>query len=55
MILASCAGTNCAGWEPIKPSHKDVLTDGTAKQILSHDEFGAAQGCPGFKKKGGLF
>lgn len=35
----------CAGWEPILPSHADVLTDGTARQILAHDEHGKALGC----------
>lgn len=47
---------NCTGWAPIKPSKEDKLSDGTAKQILAHDEFGAKQGCPGFKPAGrGLF
>lgn len=35
----------CAGWEPILPSRADVLTDGTARQILAHDEHGKAIGC----------
>lgn len=35
----------CAGWEPIYPSRSDVLTDGTARQILAHDEHGKAIGC----------
>jgi len=35
----------CAGWSVICPSKTDVLTDGTAKQILAHDEHGAAIGC----------
>jgi hypothetical protein len=30
----------CAGWAPILISKQDVLTDGTAKQILSHDMHG---------------
>jgi len=43
-LSAGCA-TNCAGWEQINPSRKDVLTDGTKNQILSHNLFGAKQGC----------
>jgi hypothetical protein len=35
----------CAGWAAILPSHADVLTDGTAKQILAHDLHGVAIGC----------
>ena len=35
----------CAGWSVICPSKADVLTDGTAKQILAHDEHGAAIKC----------
>lgn len=31
----------CAGWAPIYPSKNDSLTDGTARQILAHDEHGA--------------
>jgi len=27
--------------EPIRPSHADKLTDGTARQILAHDLKGA--------------
>lgn len=37
--------SNCAGWDPINPSRKDVLTDGTAKQIVAHNEFGEKQRC----------
>lgn len=50
-LLASCkAGPEtkidvCTGWEAIYPSKQDVLTDGTAKQILAHDEHGVKQGC----------
>ena len=36
---------HCTGWAAIHPSKADVLTDGTAKQILSHDEHGVAMGC----------
>jgi len=35
----------CAGWAAIYPSKADVLTDGTAKQILAHDLHGVAAGC----------
>lgn len=35
----------CAGWSPIVVSRADVLTDGTAKQILAHDLHGVAAGC----------
>jgi len=43
----------CTGWKPIYPSRQDVLTDGTAKQILAHDEQGVQQGCwPAPRKPG---
>lgn len=53
LLLASCATTVgpatkpdfCAGWSAIYPSRTDVLTDGTAKQILAHDCHGVAAGC----------
>lgn len=32
----------CLLAEPIRPSLQDVLTPGTARQILSHNEKGAA-------------
>ena len=35
----------CAGWAAIYPSKADVLSDGTAKQILAHDLHGVEQGC----------
>lgn len=35
----------CSGWKPIYPSADDVLTDGTAKQILAHDRQGVDVGC----------
>jgi hypothetical protein len=41
----------CAGWSAIYPSKQDVLTDGTAKQILAHDLHGVAQGCWGAPKR----
>lgn len=47
LLLAGCAttgpATNGCEWaKPIYVSQDDVLTDGTAKQILSHDETGKA-------------
>jgi len=42
--LGGC-GFGCAGWHEFEPSSRDVLTDGTAKQMLAHNEFGAKQGC----------
>jgi hypothetical protein len=44
-LLAGCAsggaGTSpCAGWQPILVSRADVLTDGTARQVLAHNEAG---------------
>lgn len=50
-MMAGCATKttvkvdHCTGWAPIYPSGNDVLTDGTARQILAHDEFGARMGC----------
>lgn len=35
----------CTGWAPIYASRDDVLTDGTAKQILAHDRHGVDVGC----------
>ena len=42
--ISGCA-TNCAGFEAIRPSRADVLTESTQNQILSHNLFGAKQGC----------
>lgn len=44
--LGGCAtaagnGDFCSVASPIRPSVQDVLTDGTARQILAHDETGA--------------
>lgn len=37
-----CATSDpCAGWRAIRPARADVLTDGTARQILAHNETGA--------------
>jgi hypothetical protein len=50
--LGGCAMTGrvtkpdpCAGWSPIMVSKQDILTDGTSKQILAHNEHGKAMGC----------
>jgi hypothetical protein len=44
--ISGCATSgNCAGWQQINPSRKDALTQGTKRQILSHNEFGEKQGC----------
>ena len=45
-LLTACASgpaTNgvCAVSKPIMVSRSDVLTDGTARQILAHNEYGA--------------
>lgn len=47
LLLSGCAtsgvGTDQCDWvKPIYVSNDDVLTDGTAKQILTHDETGKA-------------
>ena len=43
-LISGCAtGGNCAGWAPVNPSVRDVLTAGTEQQILKHNEFGAKQ------------
>lgn len=46
MLLASCgsggAGIDaCGPWRPILVSRADTLTDGTARQILAHNDTGA--------------
>jgi hypothetical protein len=45
-LLASCASggagiDSCGAWRPILVSRADTLTDGTARQILAHNETGA--------------
>lgn len=41
-LTAGCVQTDPCGWAvPIRPSRADVLTDGTARQILTHNETGA--------------
>lgn len=44
-LLAGCSGTGggidpCGAWRPILVSRADVLTDGSARQILAHNETG---------------
>lgn len=40
--MAGCATTSDCDWAaPILPSRADVLTPGTARQILAHNETGA--------------
>lgn len=48
--LSGCMTDACTGFRGINPSKKDVLSDGTARMILSHNEYGLALGCPGFKR-----
>jgi hypothetical protein len=43
-LLAACsstAGDFCLVSAPIRPSAQDSLTDGTARQVLAHNEYGA--------------
>jgi hypothetical protein len=46
-LLTACAGGGpatdgfCAVSKPIMVSRSDVLTDGTARQILAHNDYGA--------------
>ncbi|EHM03478.1 hypothetical protein HMPREF9946_00074 [Acetobacteraceae bacterium AT-5844] len=44
-LLAGCANSGagidpCGPWRPILVSRADTLTDGTARQILAHNETG---------------
>lgn len=44
MLLAACsstAGNFCAVSQPIRPSASDTLTDDTARQVLTHNQYGA--------------
>lgn len=46
-LLGGCSaiggGTDaCGPWRPILVSRGDVLTDGTARQLLAHNEAGRA-------------
>jgi len=54
LLLASCAMNGrvtkpdpCAGWSAILVSKQDVLTDGTSRQVLAHNDHGRAIGCWG--------
>ena len=43
LLLAGCgatAGNFCQVSAPILPSESDSLTDGTARQVLIHNEYG---------------
>jgi hypothetical protein len=40
-----CSHFSCTGWSEINPSGKDKMTEGTERQILKHNLYGAAQGC----------
>lgn len=47
ILLSACAPggsatSGCGLWRPIYVSRADVLTEGTARAILSHNEVGAA-------------
>lgn len=44
VMLVGCTSTTgdfCIVSSPIRPSAQDTLTDGTARQILAHNEYGA--------------
>jgi hypothetical protein len=46
LLLSGCATAGrvtdaCGPWRPIYVSKADVLTDGTARAILAHNETGA--------------
>lgn len=41
ILIAGCATDPCNWAKPINPSRSDALTDGTARQILIHNETGA--------------
>lgn len=52
ILLSGCAGSGaatrlevCGPWQPIYVSKADVLTEGTARQILAHNEVGRALKC----------
>jgi hypothetical protein len=47
VLIAGCVieprvGSDCDWAEPIRPSRADQLSKGTAQQILTHNETGAA-------------
>ncbi|HWJ89351.1 MAG TPA: hypothetical protein VNS12_14890 [Pelagibacterium sp.] len=43
LLLTACttAGSFCEVSAPIRPSTEDHLTEGTARQLLVHNQFGA--------------
>lgn len=44
LLTSACgagSGTDCLGFRPIFTSSRDVLTEGTARQLLDHNETGA--------------
>lgn len=41
----------CTGWSAIYVSPKDKLTEGTEREILNHNEYGARLQCPAFKPR----
>lgn len=46
ILLSACASagpaTSCGPWRPIYVSRADVLTEGTVRAILAHNETGAS-------------
>lgn len=40
-FASGCVTSSCDWAEPIRPSSQDVLTTGTERQILTHNETGA--------------
>jgi hypothetical protein len=44
ILLAGCsiggAATSCGPWKPVLVSRGDVLIEGTARQLLAHNETG---------------
>lgn len=49
--LSGCGGGPCTGWSAIYVSPKDKLTEGTEREILAHNEYGASLKCPAFKPR----
>ena len=51
ILLTSCGSTGavpsdgCAGWRAIYVAQADVLTDGTARQVLAHNANGQKRRC----------
>ena len=47
LFISGCtisgAGDNCAGWKPILVHEDDRMTPLTERQILDHNEHGAAE------------